>query len=286
MWLHRDEKPGPSPEDLRDADIRRRLASLKLAGPLMLAALARPGLNEDGQQELMIDALSRLISRTVDLVDRVNREMADEGFNKVNRYKIADDIVRLVAQHWRDNSAVPPEALENLVLVAMREGARLSKGLQQTPYEQGDDATERLSSGIAAAARIALSMSELTPAGHDRAVLYKAFMEHLGKLVRETAEGFGADRSIPAVKALIREFSHLYPLIWKQELDRVRDQLRALTDLDERKAMAERLSPYPLSKFFSQVEVASAMLMEMADSMEVFVRPAPPSEAEHILAGN
>lgn len=278
-----DAMPGPSPEELIEADLRRRLACVKLAGPLMVAALIRPGLSEGDNQEAMIDALGRLLTRTIDMVDRVRQSLASDGFERVNHYRIAVEIVQVVALHWSENSTLPPNSLEAMVTHVMREGHALMRGLSNRGYEPGDDETERLSSGIAAATRIAIGMSDAPVVGHDREKLYRSMMEHLGQMVRDRAGELGGERSRPAIKSLIREFSQLYPLIWKQDIIAVRDQLRAIENIAERQAMVDRLTPYPLDRFFAKVESAAAMLLEMAESMEVFVKPSPADEMDQSL---
>ena len=128
--LQRDDYAGQANEQLSATNLQKCVASLKLVEPLMLASLIRPGLGEDVSGEEIVKAQSKLLFRTLDLADRILKNLNVEApLTPTNRYLVAREIVGLVAMHWRHGSDL--SAADMAALAEHAATARLSVRTRQ-----------------------------------------------------------------------------------------------------------------------------------------------------------
>lgn len=160
--LQRDDYAGQANEQqLSEANLQKCVASLKLVEPLMLASLIRPGLGEDVSGEEIVKAQSKLLFRTLDLADRILKNLNVEApLTPTNRYLVAREIVGLVAMHWRHGSDLSAADMAALAEHAVAGGLQLMDALNAEPFSQGEDQSERLNNAVAATTGIMLAMRE------------------------------------------------------------------------------------------------------------------------------
>ncbi|WP_455233567.1 hypothetical protein [Geopseudomonas aromaticivorans] len=283
MFIRGNALPSPDDSELNEMALRKRLAGLKLAGPLMGAALERPGLTSPEDQEAILTALGALIARTRDMVARIVESLKKPPFNIPNAssytYKIAQEVVDLVAEHWMQGSEVPPQTLEQLVISTMQSAPSLLEvSGSEGSYNAGDERSERIASGVMAATRIAVGMSGVSPLGHDLMDLCKAFMSHLAERVRYGAEKIKGEQSTPVLQAMTREFTKLYIQTWYAEVVSVKKMLNRIDSPAEREALIQDRTRNALSDVLRKVEVAGDLLLDMAIDMETIVRPERATE--------
>jgi hypothetical protein len=270
--MHRrdDDMPNSGDDYAKQSLVRRRLASLRLVEPLMLATLYRPGLGSDVTHEDIIRTQSTLLFRTIELTDRILKRLSEQPDTRpYNRYQVAREIVSLVALQWRSGSELTAEDLASLAEHAVAGGMQLMRDLTEQPYEAGEDAAERLTSAISASARIMLSIRDRAALGHDAIELSRKMTSHLAKLVAEQASKMRLQNHVPAIKALIRVFSDYYPALWDGEISAATQLFSELRGDPERfAAEVQRLRVWPLEAYFDRVEQAADLCIDMAETMQ------------------
>lgn len=269
--LQRDDYAGQANEQqLSEANLQKCVASLKLVEPLMLASLIRPGLGEDVSGEEIVKAQSKLLFRTLDLADRILKNLNVEApLTPTNRYLVAREIVGLVAMHWRHGSDLSAADMAALAEHAVAGGLQLMDALNAEPFTQGEDQSERLNNAVAATTGIMLAMREKASLGHQTVALCREMTNHLAKVVGEQAARLRVQNHTPAIKTLIRVCSDYYPILWDSEITAATKLFASLSsDPAKFRSEAERLRTWPLEAFFKRVEEAVNLCIGMAASMQ------------------
>ncbi len=264
---------GPHEAPSAESVLRRKLASLRLVEPLMLATLYRPGIGENSSSEAIAEAQQTLIFRVIHLTDKILDRLNNHSEKRpFDRYMVAREIVNMVAAHWKTGSDLSAHDMEVLSEQAVASGIQLLRDLKEQPYKAGDDAVERLSSAISVSARIMLSLRGTATLGHEMVDLSRKMTEHLAQMVIQQGERMRARESVPAVKAMLRIFSDYYPVLWQEEIRAAVSKFKALQGDPEAFAReAERYRVWPLEGFFARVEDAVSGCMDMASAMQVLL---------------
>lgn len=263
-----DSTPGqmPTAETLAN----RKLASLRLVEPLMLATLYRPGISEHVPQDAIIDAQRTLIFRVIHLTDQILDRLGNHSERRAfDRYSVAREIVNLIALHWKAGSELTAHEMSTLAEHAVASGMQLLRDLKEQPYRPGDDAMERLSGAVSASARIMLSLQGRATLGHDMGDLCRKMTDHLAQSVILQAERMKARDSTLAVKSMLRIFSDYYPILWEEEIRAALAKFSVLkNDPEAFQRETERYKIWPLQGFFSRVDDAISGCMDMATAMQ------------------
>lgn len=268
--LQRDDYATQGGESLDEKNLQKYMASLQLVEPLMLASLFRPGLGEDVSSEEIVKAQSRLLFRTLDLADRILKNLdAEAPVTPSNRYLVAREIVGLVAMHWRHGSDLSAADMAALAEHAVAGGLQLMKALNTEPFTQGEDAYERLNNAVAATTGIMLAMRDRASLGHQPVALCREMTNHLARVVGEQAARLRVQNHTPAIKTLIRVCSDYYPILWDSEITAATKLFASLSsDPEKFRSEAERLRTWPLDGFFKRIEEAVALCLGMATNMQ------------------
>lgn len=266
-----DQSPHETPS--AESVLRRKLASLRLVEPLMLAALYRPGIGEDASTEVILEAQQTLIFRVIHLTDRILDRLQNHSDRRpFDRYTVAREIVGLVAAHWKTGSDLTADDMAILAEQAVANGIQLLRDLKEQPYKQGDDAMERLSSAISVSARIMLCLRGRATLGHEVIDLSRKMTNHLAQVVIRQSERLRAKDSEPAIKTMLRIFSDYYPILWDEEIRSATNKFKALQGDPEAFAReAESCKVWPLDGFFGRVNDAVTGCLEMASAMQTLL---------------
>lgn len=266
MLLRDDALPGPADS----SEGQRKLVSLQLVEPLMLASLHRPGLGEGVTTEQIVKAQSTLLFRTIDLCDRIQKRLLENlEPAPFERHMIVRDIVRLIAAHWRDGSALTAADLAALAENAVTSGMKLVSDLSQEAARPGDESAERLSCAVTASAQVMLAMREKACLGHDAVELCKEITGHMGKLVVDQAARMRSQNQAPQIQSLIQVSAGFYPVLWDGEITAATRKFSALSgDPEKFRIEVERLKIWPLDDFFRRVSEAMTLCIEMAAAMQ------------------
>lgn len=249
---------------------QRKLVSLQLVEPLMLASLHRPGLGEGVTSEQIVKAQSTLLFRTIDLCDRIQKRLLENPERApFSRRIIVREIVGLIASHWRDGSTLTAADLAALAEHAVASGMKLVSELSQEVVRPGDDSAERLSSAVAASAQVILAMRDKACLGHDAVDLCKEITGHMAKLVVDQAARMRSQNQAPQIQSLIQVCAGFYPVLWDGEITAATRKFSALSgDPEKFRIEVERLKIWPLDDFFRRVSEAMTLCIEMAATMQ------------------